>query len=425
MEQVDFLDVLRRRVWLIVALTIVTTAAGYSISYISYFIPERYDASAMVMVRPHDPIKLDSSSVGKEISGFPVAQIPVVESASKTYIQIIQSPALVGEVVRDLRLDQKTKKKLTDDTIWGRIYAYLRDVGDDLQDYLKDAIALVRYGRVIKDDAFTKAVKDVTKGLVLKSYEDTYIFEIKFGADDPKVAAAVANATARLFTQFLDDLRSSEAKDAAGRLNAELEESRRRLVAARENLSEYKDSHQVFLYESYYDSKLKMVSSLTVELATLEENWAGRLQGSLQTGYEQKRASLIKSLEQLRKEIAQLPEIERELQLRQSDVDVANTTYATLAKQLKDLEIKSDSIPDARLISEAFVSELPTSPRREIYLAAALLAGLLFGVFIALLLEFMNGRVRGIGDIEEFVGLKVIGTIPRMRRLPQFPQESG
>lgn len=422
MEQVAILDVLRRHVRLIISLTIITTVAGYGITFISWVVPERYDASATVMVRPHDPIKMDPSSGGKEISGFPVAQTPVVESASKTYIQIIQSPALVGEVVRELNLDQKKKKKLTDDTVWGRVHAYFNEASDELQDYMKDAIALVRYGRVITDDPFTKAVKDVTKGLVLKSYEDTYIFEIKFGADDPKVAASVANGTAKLFIQFLDELRSSEARDAAARLNAELGESRQRLVAARESLRDYKASHQVFLYESYYDSKLKEMSDLTVELARFDESAVGRLAGG--GAQERKRAILVQSIDELRGEIAQLPMIERELQLRQSDVDVANTAYATVAKQLKDLEIKSDSIPDARLISEAFVSELPTSPRREIYLGASLLAGLLFGVFIAFLLEYINGKVRGISDIEEFVGLKVIGTIPRMR-CPQFPQQGG
>jgi uncharacterized protein involved in exopolysaccharide biosynthesis len=217
-------------------------------------------------------------------------------------------------------------------------------------------------------------------------------------------------------------MRSSEAKDAAGRLNAELVQSRQRLVAARESLQEYKASHQVFLYDSYYSSKLREMSDLTIELTRFDESSVGRLtEGG---AHEQKRAILVQSLDELRRQIAQLPAIERELQLRQSDVDVANAAYATVAKQLKDLEIKSDSIPDARLISEAFVSELPTSPRREIYLGAALLAGLLFGVIIAFLLEYMNGKVRGIADIEEFVGLKVIATIPRMRR-PQFPQEVG
>jgi capsular polysaccharide biosynthesis protein len=100
MEVIDIFGVLRRRAYLILALTIVTTIAAYGMSFINALIPEKYDASAIVMVRPHDPIRIDSQIPNKEFMGFPVAQTPVVEAASKTYIQIIQSPALVSEVVR-------------------------------------------------------------------------------------------------------------------------------------------------------------------------------------------------------------------------------------------------------------------------------------------------------------------------------------
>jgi uncharacterized protein involved in exopolysaccharide biosynthesis len=110
--------------------------------------------------------------------------------------------------------------------------------------------------------------------------------------------------------------------------------------------------------------------------------------------------------------LASLPTIERELQLRQANVDVANTTYGAVAKELKDAEIKSDAMPDARLISPASAPRLPSRPRRYLIVLTSLLTGLLVGVALAFFLEYINRRVRGIKDIEDFVGLKVIGTIP-------------
>ena len=106
MEATDIVNVLRRHSLLILALAIVTPIAAYGMSFIQAVMPERYEASAVVMVRPHDPVRIDAQIPDKEFLGFPVAQTPVVESASKTYIQIIRSPALVGEVVRQLGLDQ-------------------------------------------------------------------------------------------------------------------------------------------------------------------------------------------------------------------------------------------------------------------------------------------------------------------------------
>ena len=423
MEVIAIFDVLRRHVYLIGVLCVVTTLAGYGISFFSPLIPEKYDASAIVLVRPRAPIKIEPNNSSKEFLDFPVAQTPVVESASKTFIQIIESPALIGEVVRELELDQRPPKKETaGGTVFARIYASIKALCDAMVAYLKDAVAIVKYGKLLKDDPFSKAVKDVGKGLVLKSYEDTYVFEIKYSDQDPQTAADVANTAARLFIAFMEEMGSSEAKDSADRLKSELEESRQRLVDARESLRDYKASHGVFLYQPEYDAKLRVISDLTVELAKQDASLA-KLDASVANdglaagksnanAYAEKRARLLKILDAKQAELASLPTIERDLQLRQADVDVAYTTYGAVAKELKDAEIKSDAMPEARLISPAFVPGLPSSPRRDIIALASLLTGLLAGVALAFFLEYINRTARGINAIEDFVGLKVIGTIP-------------
>lgn len=400
MEIIPVFEALRRHLYLIAAVCIVTVLAGYGISFFSPLIPEKFDASALVLVRPHQPIQIEPNNSGKEVLDFPVAQTPIVETASKTYIQIIQSPSLIGEVVRELKLDQKPPKKKA------YLYSYI-------EPYVKDLVEFIKYGQAREDDPFTKAVRVVTKGLTLKAYQDTYVFEITYSDEDPQTAADVSNTIATLFIKFMENMRRSEAEDSAGRLKNELEQSRQKLVAARESLRSYKEAHGTFLYEPEYDAKLKVIGDLTVELAKLDENLAA---GSFDTkGDAEKRARLTKILNERQAELASLPTIERELRLRQADVDVANTTYATVAKELKDAEIKSDARPEARLISPASVPRLPSHPRRELIVLASLITGLLAGVGLAFFLEYINRTVRGISDIENVLGLKVIGTIPRAK----------
>ena len=273
----------------------------------------------------------------------------------------------------------------------------------------------MRYGRLLKDDPFTNAVNHVGRGYGLKSYEDTYVFEINYSDEDPQTAADVANTTARLLIEFLERMRSSEAKDAADRLRGELEQSRQRLVDVRESLRQYKSSHGVFLYQPEYEEKLRVISDLTVELAKLDATYANEnlAAGTTEANtYAKKRARLLSILDENQADLASLPTIERELQLRQADVDVANTTYGTVAKELKDAEIKSDAMPEARVISPALVPQLPSRPRRGIIVLASLLTGLLVSVALAFFLEYINRTARGINEFEKFVGLKVIGTIP-------------
>jgi len=426
MEVIAILDVLRRHVRLIVALCIVTTLAGYGLSFLHPLIPEKYEVSAMLLVRPNEPIKITEGSTGKEYLDFPVGQTPVVESASKTYIRIIESPALISQVVRQLGLDKpRPKNACAGDTLFGLIAACLEALYDEVEPYIKDSVALVKYGRVLQGDPFTNAVNNVTGNLVLKSHEDTYIVEIQYGDGEPERAAEVANTVARLFIKFLNEMNSSEAKESASRLKREFEHSQQQLVDARERLREYKTSHEVFQTQPEYDAKLKVISDLTTELARLDSSLAkldmvpGRSDTRLGTvednTYAMKRARLRKILAEKQAELASLPMIEREVQQRQTDVDVANTAYGIVAKALKEAELKSDALPEARLISPALVPQLPSKPRRGIFLGVAALTGLLVGVALAFFLEYLNRTARRIDDIEDFVGLKVIGTIPLAR----------
>jgi capsular polysaccharide biosynthesis protein len=320
METIAIFDVLRRYTFLIASLCIVTTLAGYGVSFISPLVPEKYEASAVVLVRQHEQIKIEPNNSGKEFLDFPVAQSPIVESASKTYIQIIQSPALIGEVVRQLGLDHKLPRKEVDSSyVFGWIVVPVKAIYDGVEPYLKDALSIVKYGRVYKDDPFIKAMERIGKGLVLKSYEDTYVFEIKYSDEDPQVAADVANTIARLFIEFMEKMRVSEGNDSADRLKGELEESRQRLVDARESLRKYKEAHDIFLYPEY-EQKLKVTSDLTVELAKLDATYANETLGAGTTEantYAKKRERLLKALNENQADLGTLPTVERELQLRQ------------------------------------------------------------------------------------------------------------
>jgi uncharacterized protein involved in exopolysaccharide biosynthesis len=420
MEVIAILDVLRRHVILIVSLCVVTALAGYGISFIRPLIPEQYEVSALVLVRPTEAIKI-TASAGKEYMDFPVGQTPVVESASKTYIRIIESPALVSQVVRELELDKprpRPKTVCAGDITFDLIAACLNALSDEVEPYIKDTVAFAKYGRVLKDDEFTKAIKKVTGNLLLKSYEDTYVVEIQYRDEEADRAAAVANTLARLFINFLNEMRSSEAEELVSRVKRDVEGSHQQLVEARERLREYKESQGVFQTRSEYDAKLKEIGDLTVDLARLDSSLA-KLDESLGTSLGNanalKRARLRKIVAEKQAELAALPKIERGLLQRETDVEVAHTAYEAVAKALKEAEMKSDALAEARLISPALVPQLPSRPRRLIFLGVAALTGFLVGVALAFFLEYVNRTARRLEDIEEFVGLKVIGTIPLAR----------
>jgi succinoglycan biosynthesis transport protein ExoP len=115
--------------------------------------------------------------------------------------------------------------------------------------------------------------------------------------------------------------------------------------------------------------------------------------------------------------IVSLPGLERELRQLEQDVKDALSTYEIVDKTFKEADIKySYEVPDVRLVSEAVPPLLPSSPLRGTITLAALLGGLVAAAGLAFFLEYLNPRVRGVQDIEDFVGVKVLTTIPHISR---------
>src|SRR3954471_22027678 len=145
MEPVTIIEVLRRRMVLIIAICVVTTVAGYALSFL---LPTKYSAVAVLLVRPQQPIKAGTEKENKEFLNFPIGGAAAVETASKTYIELIKSPALIGEVVQQLKLDQK--KDHDENTLLnGLLPSWLNPT--DLKRSVQDLISFVKYGSVIED----------------------------------------------------------------------------------------------------------------------------------------------------------------------------------------------------------------------------------------------------------------------------------
>jgi hypothetical protein len=97
METIDIFDVLRRHALLIVLLCVVTTLAGHGVSFISPLVPEKYEASAVVLVRPHEQIKIEPNSSGKEFSDYPVAQTPDGHAVRFGELRVLDGDAAQGQ----------------------------------------------------------------------------------------------------------------------------------------------------------------------------------------------------------------------------------------------------------------------------------------------------------------------------------------
>ena len=95
----------------------------------------------------------------------------------------------------------------------------------------------------------------------------------------------------------------------------------------------------------------------------------------------------------------------------QTAADVANHLVANVSGIAQEVM----SIESVNPIDQATAPEAPRGPNRPLYVAVALMAGLFLAVAIVVVEDMLNTKVRGQEEVEELLGIPVIGRIPAMR----------
>lgn len=330
----------------------------------------------------------------------------------------------------------------------------------------------------------------LAKGLVVIPKRDSSVLSIAFKAQDPTLAAQLADAFAEAYIYTNLELRIEPAKQTSQWYNQQLATLRQELIDKQNALSSYQEEHGILATSDRLDlesSKLAELSSMLMavqserlnsqsrsdqianakrsqlenraldnpqmqklatdlaqaqarltELATqvgenhpqyrqaLSEVGALKQQmnrmlelisGSLQSSVElsQARADQLKAeLAQQKELVLQLSRNRNELTLLKQEVDNAQAAYdAALARSVQTRLESQIAATDIAILNSALVPTQPTSPKPLLITLLATLAGLLFGIAIALCWEWLDQRIRSVTDLEQGLGLPVLAYIPR------------
>ncbi len=88
--------------------------------------------------------------------------------------------------------------------------------------------------------------------------------------------------------------------------------------------------------------------------------------------------------------------------------DIANETAEVFMDSVKDIML----VENVQVIDKAQVPKNPVSPRPLLNMAIAGVLGIMIGIFIAFLLEFLDDTIKTENDVEKKLELPVIGIIP-------------
>ncbi|MFE4142780.1 YveK family protein [Peribacillus sp. YIM B13472] len=93
-------------------------------------------------------------------------------------------------------------------------------------------------------------------------------------------------------------------------------------------------------------------------------------------------------------------------------VEIANTVSETFQKEIKNIM----NVDNVSVLAKAEVKENPTpvKPSPLLNIAIAVVIGLMAGIGLAFLLEYMDNTIRDEKDIEKLLGLPLLGSIQKI-----------
>ena len=398
-------------------LPIVATCVGLGLAFV---LPEQYVSTALVLVRPAEEIKFNPNAADdKEILDFPVGRSAPIDAPSKTYMEVIKSPAVAVKIVEALRLDVKVPKE-------GE--TPFEAFKDEFKDWIgathRTLHNYVRYGRDIPASAFDLAVENVEENLGVSVRKDTYAFDISFRSSDPKRAAAVANIAAQIFIEHSSEAYRSEAARAREFLEKQLDESCNALDQARAAVLSFKSSGETFDLTSEYKENLQYLEDLQDTLAKDGGKLAGMKRSFKQDSpevlaQEAENAALQQQISTMQAQLVAYPEKEARLSALILTQHLAEESYEFLRKRYEEARVKELGIvTEIRIVSPAEPALYPVAPIKFLYAGLSFAMAMVAAIGWALFAEQLSPRVRTLRDLDDMDGAPLLGAIPPLTLSP-------
>jgi len=108
-----------------------------------------------------------------------------------------------------------------------------------------------------------------------------------------------------------------------------------------------------------------------------------------------------------------LPDAELELARLERSKAINEEVYSMLVQRYEEAKISEEGkLSNIRIINRATLPKFPVSPKVKMNILIGLLLGLGLGIGAAFLIESLNTKLNNLSDVERYVKLPILGTIP-------------
>jgi len=393
--------VISRRKWGIIALAVLVTALT---ALIVFSMTPYYKASAALLIEPQQP-KLPSIEDLYGLAGKD-------KQYYLTQLEVLKSRKLAEMVIDKLDLEHQPEFVPDPEAVSYNPLAWVRrwlalNASSAHQGEIDEA-AVARENLVL-------GFQDRLNASLVK---DTHVIKLDFEAESPALAAKVANALANAYIEDQLASRVAMTKQATGWMEQRLKVLKKNLELSEQALQSYKEKNNLIDVKGVNTLTANEVDALTAKMVDARARYSElrKRYGSMHPKLIAARSELQAAERDLAAGKARIQRIGRKaVKLReyQRQVDSNRALYDTFLARLKEASQTVDlHAANARLVDPAVPPVKPFKPKKGLILALAFFASLMLGVLLAFLYEALDKTIKSSEDIEDKLGLPLLGILP-------------
>jgi len=459
----DYLEVLQRRKWIVIEVFIVlvgTVALG------SFLQTPIYRATVALLVETEAPAFGRYSELPLVATALQVSRIQSVE----THKRLITRRPLLTAVIEALGLEASAKKlekqisvETFRDTDVFEIHVddkdpvlaadiansvadnyvlfnqeYRRESAKSAASFLEEQLAAVKEDLVQAEEE----VEQYKRATGISDLDEETRQQIDvLGKLEGEQASAEANAQAASAQDRVIEEKLSEQEQFQLRASTEapnpviqdLETELARLETQRAGLLEeyVAESSQVRTVDAQIDKLKQQLSQQLETVLAASTRAANPVRDELLADAARNRAAAVaahkraealsEAVRRAQARLGDIPATEKELARLLRAKNVADRVYTLLLEKYQDVRVaEAMSLSNVRLVEPAAIPESPIKPRKKLNIALACIFGLILGIMLASLIEYLDDTIKDPKEIDELLEIPVLGVIPHFRKEEQI-----
>ncbi|UCC38740.1 MAG: polysaccharide biosynthesis tyrosine autokinase [Candidatus Aminicenantes bacterium] len=269
-------------------------------------------------------------------------------------------------------------------------------------------------------------VKGIQGQVETAQIEDTNIIAITVTSSRPQEAMNLANTVAAEYVAFHFENKKREASNVRAFVKAQLDSYLRELQASENTLQRFRQDNPLIVERDITSAPLiqsdpKMgtikdeIVRLELELITLKSKYTDEHPEVItkKRTLEKAKKDLADTLDQLTAQQKEFSAKEIILIQLKRNVDMAEEIYSMFKEKYEEARIlEAEKAQDVTIIEPAALPTSPISPNVSFNIIISVFSGLLIGLIMAFVTESLDTTIGRIDDIEELLGVPVLGIIP-------------